>query len=128
MGRVRFIVFYLLGGIAAFALQFAVQPNSPVPTLGASGAIAAVLGSYLVMFPRARVLTLIFFIIPITLRAEFVLGWWFIVQLFHGVQTQGIHVNGGVAYWAHVGGFVFGMVATWLLGDRVKPRPTTIAV
>jgi membrane associated rhomboid family serine protease len=128
LGRVRYLVFYLMGGLAATGLELAFAPNSAVPSLGASGAIAAVLGSYLVMFPRARVLTLIFFIIPITLRAEFVLGWWFIVQLFHGVQTQGTHVNGGVAYWAHVGGFVFGMVATWLLGDRVKPRPTTIAV
>jgi membrane associated rhomboid family serine protease len=57
-----------------------------------------------------------------------VLGWWFVLQLFHGVAQQGTHVNGGVAYWAHVGGFVFGMVATWLLGDRVKPKPTAIAV
>jgi membrane associated rhomboid family serine protease len=128
LGRVRFLVFYLVGGLAATGLELAFSPNSAVPSLGASGAIAAVLGSYLVMFPRARVLTLLFFILPITLRAEFVLGWWFVLQLFHGVAQQGTHVNGGVAYWAHVGGFVFGMGATWLLGDRVKPKPTAIAV
>jgi membrane associated rhomboid family serine protease len=127
LGRVRFLLFYLVGGLAATGLELAFSPNSAVPSLGASGAIAAVLGSYLVMFPRARVLTLLFFIFPISLRAEFVLGWWFILQLFHGVAQQGTQVNGGVAYWAHVGGFVFGMVATWLLGDRVKPARTTIA-
>jgi membrane associated rhomboid family serine protease len=128
LGRVRFLLFYLVGGLAAAGLELAFSPNSAVPSLGASGAIAAVLGSYLVMFPRARVLTLLFFILPITLRAEFVLGWWFVLQLFHGVAQQGTHVNGGTAYWAHVGGFVFGMGATWLLGDRVKPKPTAIPV
>ncbi len=114
-GRFRYLVFYLFGGLAASALELAFTPSSVVPTLGASGAIAAVLGAYLVMFPRARVLTLIFFILPVNLPAVVVLGGWFILQLFHGVGGLGTQVS-GVAYWAHVGGFVFGMVATrWLV-------------
>ncbi len=120
LGRLRFLLFYLLGGLAASALELAFAPDSVVPTLGASGAIAAVLGSYLVMFPRARVITLIFFIIPVSLPAVIVLGGWFVLQLFHGVGGLGTQVNGGVAYWAHVGGFVFGMLATRLF---VRPAP-----
>lgn len=117
-GRLRYLVFYIAGGLAAAALELAFSPSSAVPTLGASGAIAAVLGSYLVMFPRAKVRTLIFFIIPVTLRAEVVLGLWFVLQLFDGVGGLGSHVNGGVAYWAHVGGFVFGVLVTLLLPFR----------
>jgi membrane associated rhomboid family serine protease len=85
-----------------------------VPSLGASGAIAAVLGAYLVMVPGARVRTLVFVFI-VDLPAGVLLGWWFVFQLLHGVGGLGIHVNGGVAYWAHVGGFLFGLVAAWPL-------------
>ena len=134
LGRATFILFYLLGGLAATGLQIAFGPNSAVPNLGASGAIAAVLGAYLVMFPRARVTTLvIFFIITaIELPAVLVLGAWFVLQLFSSVGSLGTHVNGGVAYWAHVGGFVFGMAVAWVFfrarGERaarslVPPRP-----
>jgi membrane associated rhomboid family serine protease len=83
--------------------------------LAASGAIAAVLGSYLVLFPRAQVRTLLFGFIPTTFRAEIVLGLWFVIQLFNGVGGLGTQVNGGVAYWAHVGGFVFGVLTTLAL-------------
>jgi membrane associated rhomboid family serine protease len=122
LGHLRYLLFYLLGGLAASALELAFAPDSVVPTLGASGAVAAVLGSYLLMFPRARVLTLVFFILPVSLPAVVVLGGWFVLQLFHGVGGLGTQVNGGVAYWAHVGGFVFGMLATRLLVRRAPDR------
>jgi membrane associated rhomboid family serine protease len=108
LGRLRYLLFYLVGGLVAAALQFAVGPNSVLPSLGASGAIAAVLGAYLVMFPGARVKTLVF-VFPVDLSAGFLLGWWFLLQLLHGVGGLGTQVNGGVAYWAHIGGFLFGL-------------------
>jgi membrane associated rhomboid family serine protease len=123
-----YLVFYLLGGLAATGLQLAFGPASTVPNLGASGAIAAVLGSYLVLFPRARVYTLVifFFITTIELPAVALLGFWFILQLFSGVGSVGADVSGGVAYWAHVGGFAFGAAVTWLFfrgrGDRQVQR------
>jgi len=126
LGRIRFLVFYVAGGLAAAALQLAFGPSSAVPNLGASGAIAAVLGSYLILFPRAQVRTLILGFIPLTIRAEYVLGYWFLVQFVDGAGTLGTNVNGGVAYWAHVGGFVFGVVATLLIfgiGAGRRPSP-----
>jgi membrane associated rhomboid family serine protease len=126
--RPLFIAFYFLGGLAATALQLAFGPNSTIPNVGASGAIAAILGAYLVLFPRARVYTLVifFFITFIELPAVAVLGFWFILQLFSGVGSVGADVGGGVAYWAHVGGFAFGAAVTWLFfrgrGDREVQR------
>jgi membrane associated rhomboid family serine protease len=126
LGRMLFIAFYLLGGVAASALQLAFDPSSAVPSLGASGAVAAVLGAYLVMFPRARVVTLVvlfFFITAVELPAVLVLGAWFVLQLFSGVGGLGAQVNGGVAYWAHVGGFVFGLAVTALFFRGRGQRP-----
>jgi membrane associated rhomboid family serine protease len=131
LGRVPYVLFYLLGGLAATGLQLAFDAGSVVPNLGASGAIAAVLGAYIVMFPRARVYTLIIFlfITAVELPAIVVLGAWFVLQLFSGVGSLGTDVNGGVAYWAHVGGFAFGMAVTWLFfrgrgeRDRLQPAP-----
>src|SRR6185436_15666763 len=102
VGVVPYVLLYFAGGIAETALQVAIGPSSVVPNLGASGAIAGVLGTYLVLFPKARVLTLIiFFIITvIELPASLVLGAWFVLQLFSGVGSLGAQVNGGVAYWA----------------------------
>ncbi|HEY6677660.1 MAG TPA: rhomboid family intramembrane serine protease [Actinomycetota bacterium] len=127
--RPLFIAFYFLGGLAATALQLAFGPNSTIPNVGASGAIAAVLGAYLVLFPRARVYTIVifYFITAIELPAVAVLGFWFVLQLFSGVGGLGADVNGGgVAYWAHVGGFAFGAAITWLFfrgrGDRQVQR------
>jgi membrane associated rhomboid family serine protease len=116
LGRITFVVFYVLGGLAATALQVAFDPSSAVPNVGASGAIAAILGSYLVMFPRARIHTLVIFLFItfLELPASFVLVGWFVLQLFSGVGEMGRQVGGGVAYWAHVGGFAFGMAVTWL--------------
>jgi rhomboid family protein len=115
MGPIRFVVFYLLSGLAADALQIAFSINSTVPSIGASGAVAGVLGAYLLLFPRARVVTLVFIIFFFTileLPAIFFLGIWIIQQAlfayFDLLQPQG--GGGGVAYFAHIGGFAFGLL------------------
>jgi membrane associated rhomboid family serine protease len=122
MGRVRFVAFYLLGGIAATLLQTVVNPDSAVPNLGASGAIAAVLGGYALLYPRARVATLIFIVFFVTvleLPALLVLGGWFVLQLLDASVASGGDV-GGVAYFAHIGGFLFGLAAIKLFARNVK--------
>jgi membrane associated rhomboid family serine protease len=124
MGHVRFVVFYLLSGLAAMALQVAIEPDAMVPTIGASGAIAGVLGGYLLLFPRARVLTLIFIVFFFTfieLPALVVLGFWFVTQVAFGYFNLAEPAGGGgVAYFAHIGGFVFGMLAVKLFSDGSK--------
>ena len=127
MGPVKFIVFYLLGGVAAFALQFAIDPSSQIPTLGASGAIAAVLGGYILLFPRAKVVTVIFIVFFFTileLPALLVLGIWFLEQALMGYfdLAQPAGGGGGVAYFAHVGGFVFGLLAVRLFANVKRTR------
>ncbi len=114
MGRVRFLVFYLLGGLAALGLQIAVGPDSLAPTLGASGAVAGVLGGYILLYPKAKVVTaivIIFFVSLIEIPAFLVLGFWFLQQAAYGALdlTNPSGGGGGVAYFAHVGGFVFGL-------------------
>jgi membrane associated rhomboid family serine protease len=128
MGRLRFLLFYLLGGLAALWGQVAISPSSTVPTIGASGAIAAVLGGYLLLYPRARVLTLvfiIFFVTVIELPAVFMLVLWFLEQIYFGAANLSAPTGGGggVAYWAHIGGFVFGAGAIKLFAKRVKQIP-----
>jgi membrane associated rhomboid family serine protease len=123
MGPVRFVVFYLLAGIAALALQVAISPDSTTPTLGASGAIAGVLGGYILIYPRARVLTLVFLFIFFTfieLPAYFFLFIWFAQQAVFGAidLTNPTGGGGGVAYFAHVGGFAFGLLAIKLFAQR----------
>jgi membrane associated rhomboid family serine protease len=114
MGRFRFIVFYLLCGLIASAAQIVIDPASAVPNVGASGAIAGVLGAYLLLYPRARVTTFVFLFIIITfieLPAVVVLLVWFVLQLFSGsVSLFGESTGGGVAYFAHIGGFVAGFL------------------
>ena len=132
MGPIRFLIFYLLGGAAALALQVAIGPNTVGPTVGASGAIAAVLGGYIVLYPRARVLTLvliIFFFGVIELPALVMLGVWFAEQAAFGAAglTAPANAGGGVAYFAHVGGFVFGLLIIRLVAKRRKPTPPTAA-
>jgi membrane associated rhomboid family serine protease len=122
MGYPRFIAFYLLGGIVATLAQVAVDPSSTTPTLGASGAIAAVLGGYALLYPRARVVTLIFIIIFVTvieLPALLVLGVWFLLQLLDA-SSQPLHCGGGVAYFAHIGGFVFGLLRLRMFANRAQ--------
>lgn len=123
MGYLVYPVFYVLGGLAATALQLAFDPSSTIPSLGASGAIGAVLGAYAVIFPHARVTTLvIFFFITLTeIRAGVLLVFWFVLQAFSGIGQLGAEVNGGVAFWAHVGGFVFGALVAWVVYRRRRP-------
>jgi membrane associated rhomboid family serine protease len=128
MGRVKYLFFYLAGGLAATALQVAVAPDSTAPTLGASGAIAAVLGAYIVLYPRAKVLTLVFIIFIFTvieLPAWVLLGIWFAEQAVFGAAglTNPTGGGSGVAYFAHVGGFVFGLLAVRVLAKRARPQP-----
>jgi membrane associated rhomboid family serine protease len=128
IGRVRYAVFYLLGGLAALAAQVLVHPDATAPTLGASGAIAAVLGGYIVLYPRARVLALVFIIFLVTIvevPAVWLLGFWFAVQLVFGAAglTNPVGGSEGVAYFAHVGGFVFGLLAIRVFAAGRRPSP-----
>ncbi len=119
MGRRRFLVFYLLCGLAAAAAHVMVSPASPVPTVGASGAISGVLGAYLLLYPRTRV-AMLFFPFVFRVPAWLVLVWWFVVQVITGLpqlMTVRPEVSGGVAVWAHVGGFVAGALLVSLFRD-----------
>lgn len=121
-GHTRFLLFYLVGGIAAAALHIAFSPNSPIPMIGASGAISAVLGAYFVLWPRARVLVLvflIFFVTTIWLPASIVLGFYFVMQVFSAVGDLG--GGGGIAFLAHIGGFAFGWALLRLLALKRGP-------
>ncbi|HWX95750.1 MAG TPA: rhomboid family intramembrane serine protease [Solirubrobacteraceae bacterium] len=133
MGYPRYVAFYLVGGLVALAAQVLVGPNSMEPTLGASGAIAAVLGGYIVLYPRARILTLIFIIFFVTiveLPAAFVLGFWFLEQLYFGAAGLVTPVGGasGVATFAHIGGFLFGLVLIRLFTRGRRPEPPRLPV
>jgi membrane associated rhomboid family serine protease len=113
LGRFRFLLFYLVGGAVAGLTQVAIDPDSTIPTIGASGAIAATLGAYLVLFPRARITSLVFlgfFYQLIDVPAVIVLVFWFALQLIDGLASIGVTdtAGGGVAFFAHIGGFVFG--------------------
>jgi rhomboid family protein len=121
MGRITFVGFYVVSGLAALGLQILADPNSAVPTVGASGAIAGVLGAYARLYPRARVVTLIFIVIiftVVTLPAVLVLGLWFLLQLLPAFSDP-TGAGGGVAYFAHIGGFLFGVLAIKLLAKNV---------
>jgi membrane associated rhomboid family serine protease len=128
MGRIPFFVFYILGGLAATVLQVVVSPNAAVPNIGASGAIAAVLAAYLLLFPRARVVSLIFIVFFFTILevpAIFFLGVWIVEQVLFGYfdlnrPTGG--GGGGVAYFAHIGGFAFGLLAVKLFASEQRRR------
>jgi len=125
LGPVRYTIFYLLCGILASLTQVLASPNADTPTIGASGAIAGVLGAYIVLFPRARVLSLVFvlyFIRFVEIPAIIVLGLWIVLQLFNGVAALNMPSMGGVAYFAHVGGFVAGLILIFLF--RIGQRPT----
>ena len=124
LGHVGFLAFYFASGIAASALHVFMSPWSPVPTVGASGAIAGVLGAYAVLYPRARVVTLVpivFFLQIVSLPALLVLGFWFVVQFFTGTLALGAG-GGGVAWWAHIGGFVFGAIVALLARGTERSR------
>jgi membrane associated rhomboid family serine protease len=112
MGRARYLMFYLIGGVVAMLAQVAGSPDSTVPCLGASGAIAAVMGGFLVMFPRDRIRSLVWILIIIRVTyipAALLIGVWFLIQLWNAGAVANVQ-SGGVAYLAHVGGFLFGVV------------------
>ena len=128
MGSFNYLLFYLAGGVAASLAHILTNPGSQIPTVGASGAIGAVLGAYLVLFPRSRVLTFIplgFFMRLTLVPASIVLGLWFVLQLFSGVLSLGGPDVGGVAFWAHIGGFAFGALIAFLFAREHKPSSTT---
>ncbi len=126
MGPVKFVLFYLLAGIAAVYAQSAIDTSSAIPTIGASGAVAGVLGAYALLHPRARVLTLviiIFFFTLVEIPAMIMLGLWFVLQFLPALgQVAAPEVGGGegIAYFAHVGGFIFGLAAIRLFATRTK--------
>ncbi len=133
LGRPVFLVFYLAGGVVATAAQVLAAPDSPIPLIGASGAIAAVLGAYVVLYPGARVLSLVYFGLFFQLLqvpAVALLGLWFLVQVVGAIQTSGSVGGGGVALFAHIGGFVLGLVVGLILrgagsGDSTRSlRPS----
>ena len=124
MGRLRFVVFYLVSGLAAALGQVVTNPNSTIPMVSASGAISGVMGGYLILYPHVRVFTFIllgFFFTSIALPAWAMLGYWFLIQFVSGLAAFGGEV-GGVAFWAHVGGFVAGVVLVKLFA-----RPESVA-
>jgi len=113
LGHRNYFAFYILSGLAAAIVQLLSSTASNVPTIGASGAISGVLGAYLVMFPRAKIVTLLpifFFFDIIDISAFLFIGFWFIMQFVSGLQTLGIDTSGGIAWWAHIGGFVAGIL------------------
>ena len=130
MGHVRFVVFYLLCGVAAAAAQAFVNPTSVVPMVGASGAVSGVLGAYLLLYPRVRVHTLVvlgFYVTTVALPAYVMLGYWALLQLLGGLASLGaLEGGGGVAFFAHVGGFVAGLILVRFMAsdDALRRRPT----
>jgi membrane associated rhomboid family serine protease len=127
-GPIRFLLFYLVGGVVAALTQVAIDPTSDVPTIGASGAIAAVLGAYLILYPRARVTTaifVVFFFQLIEVPAVVVLVFWFLLQVFNGLMSLGVDATtsaGGVAVFAHIGGFVFGVAVALVVKNVGRSR------
>ena len=131
LGHFKYLVFYLLTGLIAMLTQVAVNLHSTVPTLGASGAIAGVLGAYFILYPQARVLTWIFELIflVVWVPAWVILGYWFVLNFLSGTETAlAIHRQnmGGVAFWAHVGGFVSGALLVKAFGERGLRSPYAV--
>jgi membrane associated rhomboid family serine protease len=131
LGHFKYLVFYLLTGLIAMLTQVAINLHSTVPTLGASGAIAGVLGAYFILYPRARVLTWIFevLILIVWIPAWIILGYWFLLNFLSGTQTAlAVHRQnmGGVAFWAHMGGFVSGALLVKVFGERRMRYPYAV--
>jgi membrane associated rhomboid family serine protease len=121
MGKMKYLIFYLLSGTAAALLQTYILPSSQVPMIGASGAIAGVLGAYLVLFPRSRVASLvpIFFIFTIIeIPAVIFLIFWFFSQIYSGLFSLQGGGGSGIAWWAHIGGFAFGLIMSFFFANK----------
>ena len=125
LGHARYLLFYLATGVAASWAQIAINMDSLTPTIGASGATAGVLGAYLLLYPFAQVRTIVIFflIAPLRIRALYLLGFWLLLQFFSGVGSLGTDLTSGVAYWAHIGGFVAGMIVIAFLKLLVWREP-----
>ncbi len=119
LGHFNYVLFYLVCGVGAGVVHSLANLGSTIPAVGASGAISGVMGAYIVLFPGSRVLTLVpllFFFFTVQLPAVVLLGYWFLIQFLSGVGSLGMHTQGGVAFWAHIGGFVLG--ALFVVGSR----------
>jgi membrane associated rhomboid family serine protease len=128
LGHLKYLFFYLACGWVASYAHIWASPGSRLPSIGASGAIAGVLGAYITLHPHAHVVTLLplgFFTQVVKIPAVFFLGFWFLQQFLMGAMSLGVRTaeTGGVAWWAHIGGFVAGVVLLWILGGRGRPRP-----
>lgn len=126
LGHFRFLIFYLSAGVVAAYANAAVEAASYIPMIGASGAVSGVLGAYLLLFPRSRVHTLVFFgffLQVVRIPASFVIGFWAVIQFLNGLLAKGILHQGGIAWFAHIGGFLFGLITTklWLPDRKFKP-------
>ncbi len=131
LGHVRYALFYLVAGVVASLVHLLSGPESTIPTIGASGAVAGVMGAYLLLYPHAKVLTVIpifFFLHMMVIPAPFFLGIWFVLQFFQGVASVGSVQSGGVAWWAHIGGFVLGFVVIWICKQRSWLSPAVVEV
>lgn len=120
LGHMRYLLFYFIGGIGSAVVHIFANWGSKVPTIGASGAISGVMGAYIMLFPRSRILTLvplIIFFFTIRLPALLMIGYWFVIQFLSGVSSLGESDQGGVAWWAHVGGFLLGAFLVWGLRE-----------
>lgn len=127
LGHTKFVIFYLLCGLAAALVHIVLHPFSRIPTVGASGAIAGVMGAYLIKFPHSRIITLVpifIFFTTIEIPAVLILVYWFVIQIFNGFGSIGFSQvsKGGVAWFAHIGGFVAGMALLYVLGTRERFR------
>jgi membrane associated rhomboid family serine protease len=131
LGRLPYLLFYLAGGVAAALAQVWIDPASDVPLVGASGAIAATLGAYIVLYPRARILTLVFLVFfyqLIEVPALIILAFWFVLQLIDGVASLGAETaQGGVAFFAHIGGFILGALVGLVVGATSRESRRTSA-
>jgi hypothetical protein len=127
MGHILYLMFYLICGVGAGIIHIVANWGSSIPSIGASGAISGVLGAYIVVFPRSRILTLVpllFFFFTVRLPAILMLGYWFLIQFLSGISTLGRANQGGVAWWAHIGGFLLGIFLALTLRDGLS-RPRT---
>lgn len=128
LGKVGYLIFYVGSGIAASLTHYAFQPESIIPTIGASGAVAGVMGAYMWLYPHARVTTLIpilFILQLIVIPAPWFLGFWFVIQLVQGTFSMGNATAAGVAWWAHAGGFAFGFAVARIAGRKSAPNQNT---
>ena len=121
LGKVKFLLLYFLSGISAIFFQYLVDPTSTIPSIGASGAISGVLGAYLLLFPKEKILTSIQFIF-IRIPAYFVIGFWFLIQFIFGTVSILGGVGSNIAFWAHIGGFLFGLAFTRLIVRKRRIR------